>query len=72
MMQRIPAGEFLLAGQPVDLHVVKISSSEPPLVRVELSSPQRLDESHVDALKQMIVDQMGQAVILEAQLNLKR
>ena len=72
MMQRIPAGEFLLAGQPVDLHVVKISSGEPPLVRVELSSPQRLDESHVDALKQMIVDQMGRTVVLEAQLNLKR
>ena len=72
MMQRIPAGELVLAGQPVGMRVVKIRNGETPLVRVELSSPQRLDESHVDALKKLIVEQMGQAVILEAQLNLKR
>ena len=72
MMQRIPAGELHLVGQPVGLRVIKIRSGEPPLVHVELSSPQRLDEHHVDALKQLIIEKVGRAVVLEAQLNLRR
>ena len=35
MMQRIPAGELRLVGQPVGLRVIKIRGGEPPLVHVE-------------------------------------
>lgn len=72
MMQQIPTGEVLLADRLVGLRVVKVRNGEPPLVRVELSSSQRLDESHVDALKQLISGKTGRSIVLEAQLNLKR
>ena len=72
MMRQIPSGEVLLVDRLVGLRVVRVRNGEPPLVRVELSSSQRLDESHVDALKQLISSRTGRSIVLEAQLNLKR
>jgi hypothetical protein len=72
MMRQIPSGEVLLVDRLVGLRVVRVRNGEPPLVRVELSTSQRLDESHVDALKQLISSRTGRSIVLEAQLNLKR
>jgi uncharacterized hydrophobic protein (TIGR00271 family) len=72
IMREIPTGQFELAGQHVGLRIVKVKPGTPPLVRVVLSSSMRLDESHVDALKQLIRERTGRSVMLEAQLNLRR
>jgi hypothetical protein len=72
MMRLIPRGQIELAGQPVSLRIVKVSTGRQPLVRVVLSAPRQLDASHVDALKQMISERLGRSVLLEAQLNLRR
>lgn len=72
MLRQIPAGQVLLADQPVNVRVVKVHNGTPPLVRVVMNSSRQLDESHVDALKQLISTEIGRAVLLEAQLNLRR
>ncbi len=72
IVQRIPTGRFELAGQQVGLRIVKVRVDDPPLVRVVLSSSQRMDERHVDALKRLISERVGHAIELEAQLNLRR
>jgi uncharacterized membrane protein len=72
IMRIIPTGQFELSGQQVGLRIVKVRTGRPPLVRVVMSSSTRLDESHVDALKQLISERVGRAVLVEAQLNLRR
>ena len=72
IMRIIPTGQFELSGQQVGLRIVKVRTGRPPLVRVVLSSSSRLDESHVDALKQLISARVGRVVLVEAQLNLRR
>ena len=72
IMRIVPTGQFELSGQQVGLRIVKVKTGKPPLVRVILSSSMRLDESHVDALKQLISERVGRTVQVEAQLNLRR
>jgi hypothetical protein len=42
------------------------------LVRVVLYASRPLNEGHVDALKRLISERLGQTVMVEAQLNLLR
>jgi uncharacterized hydrophobic protein (TIGR00271 family) len=72
LLKQIPTGQIELSGQQVGLRIVKVRTGRPPLVRVILSSSKRLGASHVDALKQRIRERTGRAVIVEAQLNLRR
>ena len=72
IMKTISSGQVQLADRVVRVRVVKVRNGEPPLVRVVLSSPQRLDEAHVDELKQLFIHQVGRPVLLEAQMNLRR
>lgn len=72
IMRTVPSGQLELSGQQVGLRIVKVKTGKPPLVRVILSSATRLDESHVDALKQLISERVGRTVQVEAQLNLRR
>ncbi len=72
ILRQIPTGRIELSGQTVRLRSAKVRVSTPPLVRVVLSSSQRLDETHVDALKQMISERIGRPIVLEAQLSLRR
>ena len=72
IMRIVPTGQVELSGQQVGLRIVKVKTGRPPLVRVILSSSTQLDESHVDALKQLISERVGRAVQVEAQLNLRR
>lgn len=72
ILHEIPTGQIELSGQLVSLRGVKVRTGTPPLVRVVLSSSKRLDESHVDELKQLISERIGRPILLEAQLNLRR
>ena len=72
IMREVPSGQIELAGQPVGLRILKVTTGTPPLIRVILHSPRQLDESHVDALKRLISERIGGDVLLEAQLNLRR
>ena len=72
IVHEIPTGQIQLSGQPVTLRIIEVRTGTPPLVRVVLSSSQRMDESHIDALKQLISKRVGHEVLLEAQLNLRR
>jgi len=72
IMKLVPEGRVELAGQEVEVRNVRVVASATPVVRVVLSSPQRLDERHVDDLKKLIVERVGHPVVLEAQLNLRR
>ena len=72
MMRQILAGELELAGRQIDVRIVEIRTGTPPLVRVALSSSQRLNETDIDTLKQLISARIGRAIELEAELNLRR
>lgn len=69
---QVPAGQVELAGMPVTVDNIRVTLGEPHLVSVVLSSPARLSEVHVDELKEMIRDEIGEPILLEAQLNMRR
>ena len=72
IMEQIPRGQFELAGLQVRLRNVTVKVGSPPLVRVGMSSSQRIDELQVEALKEMIGERIGGPVYLEAQFYLRR
>ncbi len=72
IMREIPIGNIELNNQQVELRIVKVKLGDPPLLRVILSSPRRLDESDIDKLNQLISNRLGRTVLLEAQINLRR
>lgn len=72
IMLKIPIGNIELNNQQVELRIVKVKLGDPPLLRVILSSPKRLDERDIDKLKQLISNRLGRTVLLEAQINLRR
>jgi uncharacterized hydrophobic protein (TIGR00271 family) len=72
IQEQVPRGSLTLAGQTVEVGQVSVRVGEPHLVRVTLSSPRQLEAVHVDALKQIISERVGEPVELEAQLNMRR
>ena len=72
ILREIPVGTIELYDHPVELRIVKVKVGDPPLIRVILSSSKRLDESHVDELKQLISNRVGRIIQLEAQINLRK
>jgi uncharacterized hydrophobic protein (TIGR00271 family) len=70
--EHIPRGEVELLGVPVNIGAVKVSVGNPHVVQLTMSSPERLDSSHVDELKAFISDKVGEPVLLEAQFNIRR
>ncbi len=72
IVREVPTGQIELAGASVSLRIVDVRTGEPPLLRVIMGSSQRLDVSHVDALKQLVSQRIGRDVLVEAQLTLRR
>ena len=72
ILDHIPRGQFELAGLQVRLRNITVRAGTPPLVRVGMSSSQRIDEKHVDALKELISERIGGPIYLEAQFYLRR
>lgn len=70
--QQIPTGQFELAGIQVRLRNVTVFVGSPPLIRVGMSSSQRIDEKHVEALKAMMSERIGEPIYLEAEFYLRR
>ncbi len=69
---QVPAGQVDLSGLAVSVSSIQVTLGDPHLVRVVLSSPERLDKTHVDELKNLISERIGQPILLEAQLNIRR
>jgi uncharacterized hydrophobic protein (TIGR00271 family) len=72
LLSRIPRGEMELVGIPVQVGSVSIKAGTPWVVRVVLSSPERLDHTHVEEYKQIITDRTGMEVAVEAQFSIRR
>jgi uncharacterized hydrophobic protein (TIGR00271 family) len=72
LLSQIPRGEMILAGAPVEVANVSVKAGDPWVVRVVLSSPQRLDHYHVEKLKQIISERAGNEVLVEAQFSVRR
>ena len=72
LLSQIPRGEMILAGAPVEVANVSVKAGDPWVVRVVLSSPQRLDHYHVEMLKQIISERAGYEVLVEAQFSVRR
>ncbi|KAA1194224.1 TIGR00341 family protein [Pseudohalioglobus sediminis] len=70
--ERVPEGAVQLLDQDVHVSHVRVTLGEPPLVAVVVSSPERLENAHVDELKRLIREQVQQDIQLEAQLNIRR
>ncbi len=71
-MEQIPRGQFELAGLQVRLRNVTVKAGSPPLVRVGMSSSQRIDELQVEALKKIISERIGGPIYLQTQFYLRR
>jgi uncharacterized hydrophobic protein (TIGR00271 family) len=69
---QVPAGQVDLSGLAISVTSIQVTLGDPHLVRVVLSSPERLDKTHVDELKNLISERIGQPILLEAQLNIRR
>ena len=72
ILELMPTGAIEVSGMTVHISRVTVSLSEPHVVRLELSSEQPLEASHVDELKSMITDRVDEAVVLEVQSNIRR
>ena len=72
IIEQIPQGQFELAGLQVRLRNVTVFVRSTPLIRVGMSSSQRIDETHVEALKELISERIGRPIYLEAQFYLRR
>jgi len=72
IMDQIPRGQFELAGLQVRLRNITVRAGTPPLVRVGMSSSQRIEARHVDALKKLISERIGGPIYLEAEFYLRR
>jgi uncharacterized hydrophobic protein (TIGR00271 family) len=72
IQDQVPVGVVELLGEAVDVVKVQVTVGDPHLVRVVLSSSSRLHEDHVDALKQIVVERVGEPLVLEAQLDIRR
>ena len=73
ILKQIPTGQFELEGLQVQLRDVSVRvGRSTPVVRVGMSSSQRIDEQHVEALKDLISERIGGPVFLEAEFYLRR
>jgi uncharacterized hydrophobic protein (TIGR00271 family) len=72
ILEMVPRGEVRLEGVTVTVRQVQVSIGEPHVVRLVMSSAQRLDESHVEQLKSLIAGRTGEQIVLEAQFNIRR
>ena len=72
LLSRVPRGDMELSGVPVRVGGVSVRSGEPWVVRLVLSSPERLDQAHVEELKQIISERVGYEVLVEAQFSIRR
>lgn len=72
LLENVPVGQMELSGLTVYVGKVDVSLDEPHLVRVVLSSERHLEASHVDELKAIIVERVGEPIRLEVQSNIRR
>jgi len=72
ILEQVPTGTIQLAGLLVHVRDVAVSLDEPHLVSIVLSSERHLEASHVDELKALITERVGQPIRLEVQSNIRR
>ena len=72
LLSQIPRGEVELMGTPVEVSNIGIKTGNPWIVRVVLSSPERLDHRHVEQFKQLIGQRTGYEVVVDAQFSVRR
>lgn len=72
IFERIPSGTIELAGTPVRVSGTGVDLAAPHRITVVLSSPEPLGPEHVDALKAVIQQRVGEPIVLEAELRLRR
>jgi uncharacterized hydrophobic protein (TIGR00271 family) len=72
IMNQVPTDEIELTDARVSVRNVSVSSAQPPVVRLVVSSREVLEPRHIDELKQIIVRRVGQPVELDVQFSLRR
>lgn len=72
ILAHVPTGDIQLSGLLVHVRGATVSLDKPHLVRVVLSSEKPMQASHVDELKAIIVDRVGEPILLEVQSNIRR
>jgi uncharacterized hydrophobic protein (TIGR00271 family) len=73
ILENVPTGRISLSGLDVHVGRVDVTVGRQTLVRVVLSSRERLDTAHLDELKELITERVGEEdILLEAQINIRR
>ncbi len=72
IMEQVPTGALDLSGIRVNVSKVDVTLDRPHLVSVVLSSEKHLEAEHVDELKRVITERVGEPIVLEVQSNIRR
>lgn len=72
VLEKVPTGTIQLSGLLVHVRQVEVSLDEPHLVSLVLSSERHLEASHVDELKAVITEKVGEPIRLDVQSNIRR
>jgi uncharacterized hydrophobic protein (TIGR00271 family) len=72
ILEHIPLGELQLSDLRVEVGQAEVELGEPHLVKIVLSASEPLTPDHVDQLKSIISDQVGEPIVLEVHSNIRR
>ena len=72
VMEQVPRGKVELSGATVYVSRVRVSLSEPHVISLTLSSARRIEMTHIDELKALISERVGEPIVLEVQSSIRR
>ncbi len=68
----VPRGQVELLGELVEVSNVRVTLGDPHLVQLDLSAAHPIQGKQLSKLKELIEAQVGEAVLVEAQISLRR
>tara|TARA_R110002072_G_scaffold4245_12_gene30103 strand:+ start:8812 stop:10713 length:1902 start_codon:yes stop_codon:yes gene_type:complete len=71
ILERISTGEVQLRGLQVHVDHADVTLVDPPLVTLELSAKEQLNAAQVSELKALVSRELGQAIQLQVQSNIR-
>ncbi|GGO63988.1 TIGR00341 family protein [Bowmanella pacifica] len=72
LSRALPHGQMQVLGDDIEVTIREISNGERPRISVKLVSANTLQAAHLKALKQMMSQELGREVELEAELRIRQ
>ncbi len=72
VLNQVPTGSIEVAGEKMEVGHVEVRPGSPPLIRLQLSAARQPDDAQMDALKALLEQRVGQPIVLEVDIRLRR